>query len=138
MKRSMGLKLLIVGLVTGVIMIALAMVNGTISDRQQYRDEAVKSIEASYSGPQTIIGPVLVRPYTETTVAMEDAGKGAKKSVEHVASLTATSFPHTLDVRGTLTPSERRHGLYRVTVYEFAAHPQGLCRSNSTPDQRQS
>jgi inner membrane protein len=125
MNRRLALKLLVIGVVTSVILVALAMVNGTISDRQKYRDDAVKSIEASYAGPQTVIGPVLVRPYTQTTVAMEDGEKGAKKRVEHVAALTATSFPHVLDVRGKLVPTERRHGLYSVTVFEFAGHLKG-------------
>ena len=125
MNRTLGLKLLVIGVVMGVIMIALAMVNSTISERQQYRDDAVKSIEQSYAGPQTVIGPVLVRPYTQTTVTTEDGDNGTKKRVEHVSQLAATSFPHTLDVRGKVTPNERHHGLYNVTVYEFAGHLKG-------------
>jgi inner membrane protein len=125
MNRSLGLKLFVISLVTLVILIALAMVNGTINDRQKYRDDAVKSIEASYAGPQTVIGPVLLRPYTQTTVTVEDGEKGTKKRVEHVTAMTATSFPHVLDVRGSLTPTERRHGLYKVTVYEFAGQLKG-------------
>ncbi len=125
MNRTLGLKLLVIGAVTGVILIALAMVNGTIGERQRYRNDAVKSIEGSYAGPQTVIGPVLVRPYTQTTETMEDGDKGTKKRVEHVAELMATSFPRVLDVRGRLTPTERRHGLYTVTVYEFAGHLRG-------------
>ena len=53
------------------------------------------------------------------------AKKERRRRVEHVAALTATSFPHVLDVRGNLTPTERRHGLYTVTVYEFAGHLNG-------------
>jgi len=125
MNFTLALKMVVIGVVTAVIMIALALVNGTINDRQKYRDDAVKSIEASYAGPQTVIGPVLVRPYMQTTITMEDGEKGTKKRVEHVTALTTTSFPHVLDVRGNLTPSERRHGLYKVTVYEFAGHLKG-------------
>jgi inner membrane protein len=125
MNLKLALKLLVIGVVTGVILIALAMVNATITDRQKYRDEAVESIETSYAGPQTVIGPVLVRPYKQTTVTMEDGEKGVKRRVEHVAALTATSFPHVLNVRGKLTPTERRHGLYTVTVYELAGHLEG-------------
>jgi inner membrane protein len=125
MNFTLALKMFVIGVVTGVILIALAMVNETINDRRKYRDDAVKSIEASYAGPQTVIGPVLVRPYTQTTVTMEDGEKGTKKRVEHVTAMTATSFPHTLDVRGNLIPTERRHGLYKVTVYEFAGHLNG-------------
>ena len=125
MNRSLALKMLVIGLVTGAILIALMMVNGIITDRQAYRDNALKSIEASYAGPQTVIGPVLVRPYKQTTVTLEDGDNGSKKKVERVAELTATSFPHVLNVRGRLTPTERRHGLYTVTVYEFAGHLKG-------------
>jgi inner membrane protein len=125
MNRRLILKLLVIGVVTSVILITLAMVNSTISDRQKYRDDAVKSIEASYAGPQTVIGPVLVRPYTETTVTMVDGDKGTKKRVERAVALTATSFPHELDVRGKLKPTERRHGLYSVTVFELAGHLKG-------------
>ena len=125
MNRRLALKLMVIGVVTGVILVALAMVNGTISERQKYRDDAVKSIEASYAGPQTLIGPVLVRPYTQTTVSMEDGEKETKKRVERVGALTATSFPHVLDVRGKLKPTERRHGLYSVTVFELAGHLKG-------------
>jgi inner membrane protein len=125
MNFKLALKMLVIAVVTGVILIALAMVNSTITDRQKYRDNAVMSIEASYAGPQTVIGPVLVRPYTQKTILMEEGEKGARKRVEHVAALTATTFPHVLDVRGKLTPTERRHGLYTVTVYEFAGHLKG-------------
>ena len=125
MNRTLTWKLLVIGVVTGVILIALAMVNGTINDRQKYREDAVKSIEASYAGPQTVIGPVLIRPYTQTTVTIEDGEKGTRKKIERVTAMTATSFPNVLDVRGKLTPTERRHGLYTVTVYEFAGHLKG-------------
>jgi len=125
MNRSLGLKLLVICLVTGVILVALALVNGTIGERQKYRDDAVKSIEDSYAGPQTLIGPVLVRPYTQTTVTTEDDGKGKKKQVEHVIPMSASWFPRSLDVRGALKPTELRHGLYTVTVYEFAGHLKG-------------
>ena len=97
MKQKLALKLLIIAAVMGAILIALAMVNGTISDRQKYRADAVKSIEASYAGPQTIVGPVLIRPYTQTTVVVAEGEKGVKKKVEHVDYMTAASFP---DVTG--------------------------------------
>ncbi|SNS37812.1 inner membrane protein [Granulicella rosea] len=125
MNKTMALKLLVTGLVMGVILIVLSMVNGAITDRQQYRDDALKSIGASYAGAQTIVGPVLVRPYTQTTVTFEDGDEGAKKRVEHVEKLTATSFPRVLDVRGRLKPNQLRHGLYSVTVYEYVGHLSG-------------
>jgi inner membrane protein len=104
-----------------VILIALFMVSGVIDDRQKYRDAAVHSIEASYAGPQVLIGPVLVRPYTQTVETTEVSGTGQKKTVVRKQELTATSFPRELFVRGAMLPSERRHGLYKVEVFEFQA-----------------
>ncbi len=121
----LALKLLAIAGITCVILIALFLVSSTITDRQRYRDDALTSIEASYAGPQILIGPVLVQPYTQTTTVLEEGAKGVKKQVEHKENHTLSTFPQTLDVRGTLAPSERRHGLYTVTVYELAAHLRG-------------
>jgi inner membrane protein len=124
-KLRLGFKLLMIGAVMVVILIALVLVNSTISDRQSYRDEALKSIEASYAGPQRVMGPVLVWPYTQTVVTSVKSEKGVPESVEQKSELTATYFPRALDVRGKLTPSARRHGLYNVTVYTFSGSLKG-------------
>ncbi len=124
-KFAMALKLGVIGIVTLVISIALFMVNGTITDRQNYRNDAVKSIESSYAGPQTFIGPVLVQPYTQTTFTSEFDDKGKAKPVSHTEKRNALSFPRSLDLNGTLKPDTRHHGLYSVTVYELDAHLNG-------------
>jgi inner membrane protein len=122
MKLSMTLKFFVIGILTIVMSIALYMVNDTITDRQAYRDQAIKSIEDSYAGPQTLIGPILVRPYTQTLMTLDPDEKGVRHLAEHVTQLNATYFPRSLDARGNLAPSQRRHGLYNITVYEFSGH----------------
>ena len=118
MNKAVQKAFLIAGLAC-VILIALALVSNTVDDRQHFRDEAVKAIESSYAGPQTLIGPVLVRPYTQTTVHEEQDQKGVKRRVPHKEELVATSFPHRMDLAGTLQPNHLRHGLYNVEVYEL-------------------
>jgi inner membrane protein len=108
-----------------VILIALFMVSSVVDDREKYRTEAVRSIEASYAGPQVLIGPVLVRPYTQTTETTEVSEKGTKKTIARKQELTARTFPQVLDVHGAMLPSERRHGLYTVQVYEFQGELKG-------------
>ena len=125
MKSQMVLKGFVIAALTLVILIALFMISGTIDERQQFRQEAVRSIESSYAGPQTIVGPVLVRPYKQTVETIVEDEKGKKRKVVHTDELAATSFPHELHVSGTMTPDERHHGLYKVTVYEFAGEVQG-------------
>jgi len=125
MNKMLFQKALMICVMAGVILIALYMVSGVIDDRQTYRDAAMHSIEASYAGSQTLIGPVLVRPYTETVESSEITDKGVKKRNVNKRQLTATYFPRELDVRGRVVPSERRHGLYKVEVYEFQGELNG-------------
>ena len=108
-----------------VILIALYMVSGVIDDRQKYRDAAVRSIEGSYAGPQILIGPILFRPYTQIIETTETDDKGIKKTSVRKEELTATIFPRELNMHGAMLPSERRHGLYRVEVYELQGQLKG-------------
>jgi inner membrane protein involved in colicin E2 resistance len=71
MNRMLAQKALTIAALACMILIALYMVSGVIDDREKYRNEAVHSIEASYAGPQMLIGPVLVRPYTQTVTTTE-------------------------------------------------------------------
>jgi inner membrane protein len=110
---------------TLVILIALYMIGDTIDSRQKYRDEASKSIADSYASGQTIIGPVLIRPFKVKTHTARMDDKGVLQHVEGVRDGSSWSFPHELNVAGVVVPSERRHGLYKVTVYELNSHLSG-------------
>ena len=110
-----------IGALTLVILVALWIVGSVISDRQNYRDQAVKSIAASYAGEQRIVGPLLVQPFRQTTETTVTDSKGVEHRESHTADLTAITYPTELRVVGTLTPSVRRHGLYHATVYELGA-----------------
>jgi inner membrane protein len=125
MNKTLTQKALAIAALACVILIALYMVSGVIDDREKYRNEAVHSIEASYAGPQMLTGPVLVRPYTQTVATTEIGDNGVKKTNVRKQELTATTFPRELDVRGAVIPNERRHGLYKVQVYEFQGELKG-------------
>lgn len=125
MNKMLAQKALAIVALACVILIALFMVSGVIDDREKYRNEAVHSIEASYAGPQVLIGPVLVRPYTQTVSTTAVGDKGVKKTSVHKQELTATTFPRELDVSGAIVPNERRHGLYKVQEYEFQGELKG-------------
>ncbi|MDQ2925157.1 MAG: cell envelope integrity protein CreD [Acidobacteriota bacterium] len=113
------LKLVVIGGLAVVILIALYLVDNVISDRQSYRDQAVKSISESYASEQRILGPMLVQPYRQRTPVETLNDKGVKHIEIRTTDSTYTIFPAALNVKGTLKPSIRRHGLYRVPVYEF-------------------
>jgi len=125
MNRALGLKLFFIAIITGVILIALVLVNDTISDRQKYRDDAVTSIADSYAGAQTLVGPVLVQPYTQEYSTAEIDADGKPKVTTGHREASEVTFPEKFAFTGKLVPSERRHGLYRAAVYVLDAHLSG-------------
>ena len=66
-----------------------------------------------------------MRPYTQIVETTETDDKGVKKTNVRKQELTSTSFPRELDMRGAMVPSERRHGLYKVEVYELQGQIKG-------------
>ena len=124
-KAIVFLKLLTLGGLTCVILIALWMVDNLIDSRQHFRDEAVASITSSYASPQRILGPLLVQPYRVTTVEETIDTGGLKHSEVQTIEDAYTVFPQYLSIKGDIHPSLRRHGLYSVPVYEFAGHLTG-------------
>ncbi|MGY4515574.1 inner membrane protein [Lysobacter sp. HA18] len=114
-----GFKLVLVAVMTLLILIPLAMVNGLIGERQRYREQAVMDIGRMYAGPQTVIGPVLTVPYSETVDVQETGADGVVRSVRKRQASEWTFFPTRLDAAGALATTTRRRGLYRVPVYEW-------------------
>lgn len=113
------LKAAVVLALTLAILIPLQMIRGTIHERQQYREQAVRRIGANYGGPQTLAGPVLVVPYTEQVEDDVVGNDGQRRRVQRTRSGQWTYFPDTLVIDGELRPDIRRSGLYAVHVYQW-------------------
>ncbi|WP_263368551.1 cell envelope integrity protein CreD [Edaphobacter bradus] len=112
-------KMFAVGFLTLIILIALGAVYGVIESRQAYRDQAVHSISASYAGPQTIVGPIFVQPYSQLTQDVTVGNDGKPKVTSSTVEASYIVFPQTLTLLGRMVPTQRYHGLYRVSVYEM-------------------
>jgi inner membrane protein len=114
-----AMKAFIIGILMVVLLIPLGMINATIKDRANYRQEAVAKIADSYAGPQVLAGPVLVVPYVETRreSVLDAAGKRVETQTRSPGRWLY--FPKTLAFDGKLLPSERRLGLHKVRVYEL-------------------
>ena len=63
MQKTLLIKALIVFGLMLLIGLPLLMIQETIKERMQFRQEAVDSIAADSVREQTIIGPILVIPY---------------------------------------------------------------------------
>lgn len=125
MNKMVFIKMLVVSVLTGIILIALAAVYGILVSRESYREDAVKSISDSYAGPQQLIGPIFVQPYTQIVDDVTIGDKGERRVATRKVESSYLIFPSSLNIRGTVQPSERHHGLYKVTVYELESHLEG-------------
>ena len=63
-ERSPGWKLFLAGIIGIALVIPLMMVYALVWDRQEQSNVAQSSIAAGWGGPQVVVGPVLVIPYT--------------------------------------------------------------------------
>ena len=121
-----AMKAFVIGILMVVLLIPLGMINATIKDRANYRQEAVAKIAESYAGPQLLAGPVLVVPYIDTQVVENVDAEGKKFETESRTAGHWLYFPKSLSLEGKLLPSERNLGLHRVRVYEL----QSLSQAN--------
>ena len=118
---SLLLKAIVIGFLMLAILIPLEMIRGTISERQSYRDQAIASVAQSYAGAQTIVGPVVVVPYSvDVPVTTTDANGVDHQSI-HTENRQWTFFPKNLGMDGTLNPYEKHRGIHTVQVYELIA-----------------
>ena len=110
-----------IGTVLGVILlllIALEMISGVISDRNRYKNDARHNIAQSWTGAQSIIGPILVIPYYErvSTTLWDKKQKQEIVKTENVYKKLYL-IPENLTIQGNVVSEIRYKGMYAVPVY---------------------
>lgn len=112
-------KLLLIGFLMALLAIPLSLVRDVIAERTANRYNATQEVARAHAGPQTITGPVLWLPYTETflrTVKVD--GQVGQTREELVAEeRVSIQFPKTLDTTSQLATETRLRGIFPVTVY---------------------
>ncbi len=117
------IKLGVIGILALVLLIPLAMIRGVLSERRERKAEAIGEITRSWGAEQTIIGPVLVVPYTYDVVEiLNQPVNGRPERVESRRVETARLFvlPTTLTCEGSLDPKTLHRGIYEAVVYAGA------------------
>ncbi|WP_426101583.1 cell envelope integrity protein CreD [Massilia sp. TSP1-1-2] len=120
MQRTLLFKILAIMALTLLICIPLAMINLTITERAQFREQAVASIAADSVREQTITGPILVIRYTDEFDEVIKTPDGDKIKTEVVArsvERTHLVFPNELGVDSSIKTDRRYRGIHQVLVY---------------------
>lgn len=106
-------RLLLVGFLSAVLAIPMAMIENVVRERAQRKAEAHADIHARWGGAQTIVGPLLrlacVHRYQEKT------DKGWGKPIAITRELYV--LPETLEAELQLNTEIRKRGIFEVPVY---------------------
>lgn len=109
--KSVELRLAAIALITLILMIPLAIIADLVNDRSVTRDETLSKIGNDWSDKQTLLGPVMVIPFSSSEYVSGTTGEPLA-SVQH-----AFFLPNTLTVTGTIEPEIRYRGIYQTILY---------------------
>lgn len=106
-------KIFLLLLLSLLLMVPVQSIMELNRERQAYRSQAIHSIMASSSGPQRLLGPILVQPYTRS-VTVEQEGKRFVRQEQIYRYL----LPEQLDIKANMEVTPRKLGIYQAQVYQ--------------------
>ncbi len=121
---------ILVAVMTLAMLIPLAMVHGVVLERGARQQAVINELSSTLGGAQDLVGPILVVPYTHSTVVQERFGDayGNMQTRERVSTheRQLLLLPERLTLAMTLDGEHRRRGIYRVlatnTLLEASGH----------------
>ncbi|WP_261867090.1 cell envelope integrity protein CreD, partial [Budvicia aquatica] len=117
-KSTLFWKVFILLGLTILMLIPISMVLDLIDSRNEYQQSVIQRVEDGTSGAQTIVGPVLVLPYTETVVQTDGQGISTTKLVEGKLHI----LPESLVIDANVNVEPRKIGIYQTQVYQGDSH----------------
>ena len=103
-KNKLVLKSFFIGFLILVLLIPTFLIMFLVNERKERKQEVTNEISNKWSEAQTITGPFLVIPYTET-----DNNVSVKKYLY--------ILPEQLEINGIIEPEIRYRSIYKVPVY---------------------
>lgn len=124
-ERSPGWKLFLAGIIGIVLVIPLMMVYALVWDRQEQSNVAQNAIAAGWGGPQVVVGPVLVIPYTVNSVeTVDENGRQTTRTLQLTKELFLSPETNTLSTN--LKPDRKKKSIYESVL--FVAENSGAAR----------
>ena len=126
LRNSIVVKVLGLVVLTLLLCIPLDRIDALNRERGESQSEAAAELASSYTGAQTVIGPVLAVPYVERWTETQRNSKGdvigTQPRSEQGVHLV---FPETLNIEGSLAPQQRYRGIFRIPFYALDAKLNG-------------
>ncbi|MDM0121491.1 cell envelope integrity protein CreD [Variovorax arabinosiphilus] len=122
LRNSIVIKVLGLILLTLLLCIPLDRIDALNRERGESQREAAAELASTYTGAQTVIGPVLAVPYVERWMETQRNSKGQVTGVEPRSEEGVhLVFPDTLHIEGALAPQQRYRGIFRIPFYTLDA-----------------
>ncbi len=117
MNRSLLFKFLAIGCLMLLLLIPLVMIGNSIDERRDYSEQVVRDIARSSAYSQTLVGPVLVVPYSkkERYWTLNEAKE--KVFHERVIEDNLYFLPDRFRLSGDMTTESRQLGIYTARLY---------------------
>ena len=120
-RSSQMLRLFSVGLLALLLQIPIAMIGGLVAERQERRQAAVTEVSSKWGNVQSIIGPVLIVPYTYRSTETSASGL----QITRTETRNAIFLPEQLRVRGSIDAELRHRGIFSIPVYKVGLTLEG-------------
>lgn len=117
MSRSLLFKFLAIGLLMLLLLIPLAMIGNSIDERREYSEQVVRDIARSSAYSQTLVGPVLVVPYTKKERYWMLNNAKEKVLQERQVEDKLYFLPDSFRLNGAMTTESRQLGIYTARLY---------------------
>jgi inner membrane protein len=126
LRNSIVIKVLGLVVLTLLLCIPLDRIDALNRERGESQREAAAELASTYTGAQTVIGPVLAVPYVERWMETQRNSKGQVTGVEPRSEEGLhLVFPDTLNIEGSLAPQQRYRGIFRIPFYTLDAKLDG-------------
>lgn len=118
MQKALLIRVATIVFMIALLLVPLSMIRGVVSDRQQLQQQVESAVAGSFAGPQRLVGPLLVVPYTEREVVVttDDQGKQSQRAVVHQRQRILV--PEQLVYEGSADVETKYKGLYKALVYQ--------------------
>ncbi|HPI00197.1 MAG TPA: cell envelope integrity protein CreD [Chitinophagaceae bacterium] len=114
-------KILIKGIITGVLILVMLIptifLSNLVVEREDRQKEVVREVSSKWAMPQTITGPYLYIPYTVN----ERTAEGKEVLIQKQLFI----FPDNINVTGEILPEQRLRSIYRVLLYKSVLNSNG-------------
>lgn len=109
-----------------LLCIPLGEIDSINNGRGESQREAARELAATYAGPQTMVGPLLLVPYVERWTELQRNAEGKVIGQEiRTKELAHVMFPDKLHIEGSMAPQERYRGIFKIPFYTLRAKLDG-------------